>query len=130
MVLLLQVARTPPRTTRLCGINANSAASAGILLRPRRRGIYAGSKLRHSAAAKELFDARYGNTHRTCPARVAFTLSASSTGILDLAFERADWKARLVDYALCVKALANRLKWASFERFQFCIVDSTERRAE
>jgi hypothetical protein len=28
-----------------------------------------------------------------------------------------------------VKALAKRPKWASFERFQFCVVDSTERRA-
>ena len=33
-------------------------------------------------------------------------------------------------YALCVKDLAKRPKWASFEPFRFCIVDSTERRAE
>jgi len=32
-------------------------------------------------------------------------------------------------YALYVKDLAKRPKWASFERFQFCVVDSTERRA-
>src|SRR6266550_8283212 len=42
-------------------------------------------------------------------------------------FETADSGPPVLDYALHVKALAKCPKSASFERFQFCVVDSTER---
>ena len=57
-------------------------------------------------------------------------LKAQAERFLIYTLNRADWSLPLLDYALCVKDLAKRPKWASFERFRFCIVDSTERRAE
>ena len=64
------------RAAGLCGLHANGAAPAGLLLRSRQWCIYAGRKRGHCTASKELFDARYGNTHRTGPARFAYALSA------------------------------------------------------
>jgi hypothetical protein len=57
-------------------------------------------------------------------------LSAQAGQVSIRSFEAANKGSPLLDYALCVKDLAKRYKWASFERFRFCIVDSTERRAE
>ena len=60
MDVLLQVRRPTRLGSGLCWIDANGVAQIGLLLRPCGWRIYAGGFVRHSAAAKELFDARNG----------------------------------------------------------------------
>jgi hypothetical protein len=75
MVLLLQGPRTTHFATRLCGFYANGAAPAGLLLRTRRRCIYARSQRCHCTASKKLFHARHWYTHRPRATRIAHALT-------------------------------------------------------
>ena len=81
MALLLQERRRAHLKTRLCGVHANGAASSGLLLRARQRCVYAGSKRGDCPAAKELFDARYWDAHRTRPTRTAYALSGQDKAV-------------------------------------------------
>jgi hypothetical protein len=131
MVLLLQSIRRTHFATGLCGLYANGIAPAGLLLRPSQRYIYGGSERCHCPAAKEFFDARHRDTHGSRATCIAFALilkkrPPGQSSILS----RMAGRPSALDYALCVKDLAKRPGYASFERFRFCIVDSTERRAE
>src|SRR5581483_617057 len=127
MDLLLQGSRTTNTATGLRGFHANSVASAGLLLRSHQRGLHPGGKRRYRAAAKELFDARYRYSHRSGAARITYALSAQGE-ICNLLLRDGRIRSSLRDYAFYVKGLAKRCKQASFERFQLCVVDSTERR--
>ena len=74
MDVLLQVPRPTRFGSGLCWIDANGVAQIGLLLRPCGWRIYAGGFVCHSAAAKELFDARNGHAHRTSAAGVTYAV--------------------------------------------------------